>query len=37
VIKILAADSIALRKVMAATRTSLYAALQRPEPSFRRY
>ncbi|MBC8349321.1 MAG: urease accessory protein UreD [Verrucomicrobia bacterium] len=37
VIKILAADSIALRKVMAATRTSLYAALQRSEPSFRRY
>ncbi len=37
VVKILAENSIALRKAMASVRSTLYLALDRPEPSFRKY
>jgi hypothetical protein len=36
-IKLLAADAITLRKAMEIVRSKLYLALDRVEPSFRRY
>ena len=36
-IKLLAADAVSLRKAMATTRSTLYAALQRAQPAFRKH
>ena len=36
-VKLLAADAITFRKAMASVRSTIYRALNRTEPSFRRY